>query len=181
MRYLPLLNLKSTYTRLITLYSKIALYPRNQNLCILPDEPYKSQHALLVYMRLPVKDHRLVHKWTQSLVRRVERCIQFRNILKILGYEDTQVPPHFWPLCYPKQQHFFSHDPSPFCQPGCTNSPTANRDGTTKNHVQCLTLSCYPNSFQIQKLTLSCKTFLAIDRTWYCPWFLWTAGWGRRM
>ena len=59
----------------------------------------------------------------------------------------------------PKAATFSSHAPSPFCQPGCTNSPTANRDGTTKNHVQCLMLSCYPNSFQIQKLTLSCKRF----------------------
>ena len=110
MRYLPLINLKSTYTRLIavnsTLDSIIALYPQTQTLCILTDEPYKSQHALLVYMRLPVKDHRSVHKSTQSLVRWVERCIQFGNIWKILGYEDTQVPPHLRPLCYPKRQHF---------------------------------------------------------------------------
>ena len=59
----------------------------------------------------------------------------------------------------PQAATFSSHAPSPFCQPGCTNSPTANRDSTTKNHVQCLTLSCYPNSFQIQKLTLTCKRF----------------------
>ena len=93
------------------------------------------------------------------MVRRVERCIQFRNIWKILGYEDTQVPPHFRPLCYPKQQHFLHTLRHPFVNRVVQTRQLQTETGTTKNHVQCLMLSCYPNSFQIQKLTLSCIRF----------------------